>query len=115
MPAIEEKAPFIAEDRIADVTRSVTYTFTVSLYEYLGKVNISWSHNCPARPQDAWVALYRGSFPSDPNNGHVAWTWTEANSGHYSTNETWGRGWCAAMVAKNGRGEWVYVVQTPVT
>lgn len=115
MPEINEKAPLLDEKKIGNVTASATFTFTVTASEYLGRVNLGWSQNCPARLQDCWIGLYKGSFPSDPNTNLVTFTWAEAAAGTFLTNEPWGTGWCAAMVAKDGAGRYVYVVKTPIT
>jgi hypothetical protein len=115
MPEIHESAPLMSEDRIANITASKTYTYTVNVSEYLGRVQLSWSHDCPCRPQSCWVGLYKSTFPTDPNTGIAAFAWAEQASGTFLTNEPWGSGWCAAMVAHNGYGKYAYMVKTGVT
>lgn len=117
MPSENEQAPQErAEARGPNpVSGTANYNFSVVLHERQGRAIITWSSNCPARLLDSWVALYKNAYQNDPNAGHVAWTWAEAN-GSYETGQPWGSGWGAALVARTHvNGPWVFIARTPFT
>lgn len=115
MPSLDEKSPLAAEERVSNVSATESYPFSVSVVQVQDEAFLTWRQDCPARLTESWVALYRGPFPKDPNNGHLAWAWATPNSGSFNTKQKWAPGLCAALVAKNSAGQWAYVVQTPET
>ncbi|MFY9826922.1 MAG: hypothetical protein WAM82_36550 [Thermoanaerobaculia bacterium] len=100
------------------VHKTETYTWTVELFERQGKCWLGWSTNAPFRAQQGQIRFYADSFPSNPEERIVAWTWDDDVTwpNPFNTGKPWGSGWCAAWVAqKKPNGPYVYFVKTPVT
>jgi hypothetical protein len=99
---------------VAPVTVSSTFQWTLKLFEQRGTCWLSWSTNAPFRAQQGRVALYSGTFPSDPTKA-TAWTW-DNDPNPFDTGKPWGAGWCAAYIAEaSPNGPYVYLAKTAVT
>jgi hypothetical protein len=101
---------------VSPVQAQASFQWTVNLYEHQGKCYLHWSTTAPFRAQKGKIVLYANSFPSNPNDRVIAWTWDDRNKNPFNTGQTWGSGWCAAYIAESSPdGPYVYFVKTAVT
>jgi hypothetical protein len=104
----------VAPGDVLPVSGGTTFSFTVTLYELMGRCYISWSTFYPAYLQQA-IALYAGSPPANPQAWIVAQDVSNTNAGSWDTGQPWGSGYSAALLGMTSNG-WSYIgVSTPVT
>ncbi len=102
---------------VPNVSKTETYQWTVELKETHGNCFIGWKTDAPFRAQQSKICLYKDSFPPNPDDRVVAWTWADPNFPNpFDTGQPWGSGWCAALTAqKNPNGPYVYAVKVGPT
>lgn len=107
----------VAENSIAPVQGSLTYSFNVTLYEQFGRAWVGWNTNYPGYVRLA-VAIFQGPVPTSPN---PPWTngveVTGQASGAWDSGQIWGSGYSAALLGVTpDNAQWIDVgIVTPVT
>ena len=103
-----------------DKSNSCSSSWTVTISNVRGNVQVSAYSNAKWRPKQAKLALYKGSPPSDPSKYDADRWWAPPNNdAPWDTGKTYGPGWSAALIAKDDNSEsggaYFYVCRTDVT
>ena len=87
-------------------------TVSVSMTNQFGKLYL-WGWNTGCTGNEDFVAIYKGTFPDDPDN-KVAWKYVKEFGDAWDTGQIWGPGWVAAYVSRDYRRgrTWTYVCKT---
>jgi len=91
-----------------DVSDRKTYTFTVTIREFGGKVVGEWSNTAPFEPNYAHIALFLGNEQVERHSLGKA-------SGAHTFNRSFGAGYRLAITGHNFSGADVELVSTAVT
>lgn len=88
-----------------------TFQWALRAFQQHGNLWIEWSTTAPFRAQQGQISVYKGTtFPPNPQNDRVAWSWDNEHKPLWDTGQRWGSDWCIAWIAQaSPNGPYVYV------